>query len=243
MSGVTEGHLLNGRVRYAQPGSGFRTGIEPVLLAATIPARVGQRVLEGGTGAGAGLLCLVARLPGILGVGIEIDPGQAGLARANAASNGMADLEIVTGDLGTAVLDGLFDHAFANPPYHPGDGTTSPDRTRALAKQAEAETLMLWAGALARPLRARGTLSLILPAARLAACIAAMAAAGCPVEAVFPLWPKAGVQAKLTIVRGVKAGRGPLRMLPGLVLHEADGRFTPAADAVLRSAAALDLGH
>jgi hypothetical protein len=33
----------------------------------------------------------------------------------------------------------------------------------------------------------------------------------------------------------------PLRLGPGLVLHEADGRFTPAANAVLRDAAALEL--
>jgi tRNA1(Val) A37 N6-methylase TrmN6 len=31
-------------------------------------------------------------------------------------------------------------------------------------------------------------------------------------------------------------------MLPGLVLHEEDGRYTPAAEAVLRDGKALDLG-
>ena len=50
MTDITHGHLLDGRVRYAQPAKGFRSGIEPVLLAASIPARAGQRVLEGGTG-------------------------------------------------------------------------------------------------------------------------------------------------------------------------------------------------
>ena len=52
---VTQGHLLGGRVRYAQPRSGFRSGIEPVLLAAAVPARPGERVLEAGSGAGAAL--------------------------------------------------------------------------------------------------------------------------------------------------------------------------------------------
>ena len=56
---------------------------------------------------------------------------------------------------------------------------------------------------------------------------------------MLPLWPKAGVAAKLVLARATKAGRGPFRLLPGLVLHEADGRFTPAADAVLRDGAAL----
>ena len=35
-------------MRYVQPRRGFRSSLEPVLLAAAIPARSGQRVLEGG---------------------------------------------------------------------------------------------------------------------------------------------------------------------------------------------------
>jgi tRNA1(Val) A37 N6-methylase TrmN6 len=41
------------------------------------------------------------------------------------------------------------------------------------------------------------------------------------------------------LVRGVRGGRAPFRLLPGLVLHQADGGFTPAAEAVLRGGAAL----
>jgi tRNA1(Val) A37 N6-methylase TrmN6 len=54
------------------------------------------------------------------------------------------------------------------------------------------------------------------------------------------LWPKAGKEAKLLLVRGVKGGRGPSRLLPGLVLHEPDGRYTEAAEAVLRDGAVLE---
>ena len=248
MIATTQGHLLNGRVRYAQPAQGFRSGIEPVLLAASIPALAGQRVLEGGTGAGAGLLCLLARVPGVSGVGIELDPGYADMARANAAANGLnrhADdgptaMTVMTGDISIVQPDGVFDHAFANPPYHPATGTASPNAVLARAKQAPADLLTCWAAALARPLRARGTLTFILPAASLAGCLDAMAAAGCSAAAILPLWPKAETQAKLTIVRGVKGGRGKLRLLPGLVLHEADGRFTPATDAILRGVEPLN---
>ena len=84
----TDGHLLDGRVRYVQPRHGFRSGIEPVLLAAAVPARAGDRVLEGGSGAGAALLCLAARVPGVRGLGIEQDPALVTLAKRNAAANG-----------------------------------------------------------------------------------------------------------------------------------------------------------
>jgi tRNA1(Val) A37 N6-methylase TrmN6 len=237
VTGITRGYLLNGRVRYDQPAKGFRSGIEPVLLAASIPARPGQRVLEGGIGAGAGLLCLLARVPGIEGVGIELDPAQAALARSNAS--GLDAITVLTGDIAAVEPEGPFDHAFANPPYHASTGTPSPDPTRATAKRAVPTLLRVWASALARPLRTRGTLTMIVPAAQLLTCLQAMEAADCKGDSVFPLWPKLGVPAKLVIIRGTKRGRAAPRLLPGLVLHEADGRFTPLAEAILRDGAPL----
>jgi tRNA1(Val) A37 N6-methylase TrmN6 len=59
---------------------------------------------------------------------------------------------------------------------------------------------------------------------------------------MLPLWPRAGVAAKRVILQAIKGGRGPDRILPGLVLHEADGSFTAAAEAVLRHAQALPQG-
>ncbi|MEI7711635.1 MAG: methyltransferase [Rhodospirillales bacterium] len=243
MSTTTPGSLLNGRVLYTQLSGGFRSGIEPVMLAASIGARAGQRVLEGGTGAGATLLCLAARVPGLEGVGIEIDPAQVDRARANAVANEMADLSFIAGDIEAVAPDGQFDHACANPPYHLAAGTQSPDTARNRAKQASEALLTVWAVALGRVLRHRGTLTFVLPAAHIPACIVAMEKAMCPVEAVLPLWPKQGVAAKLTIVRGMRNGRGPMRLLPGIVLHEADGRFTPAADAILRGGGRLNLDY
>ena len=123
----TDGHLLDGRVRYAQPRRGFRSGIEPVLLAAAIPARPGSRVLEGGSGAGAALLCLAARVPGVHGLGIEQDPALVALARQNAAANGWPDLRFMAADIASLPALDAFDHACANPPYHSDAGTPSPD--------------------------------------------------------------------------------------------------------------------
>ncbi len=127
-----------------------------------------------------------------------------------------------------------------NPPYHAPSGTASPLPARVQAKRGEPGLLGAWARALAAPLRHRGTLTFILPAGSLPECLDAMAAVGCAASAVLPLWPKPGRPAKLVLVRGVKNGRAPLQLLPGLVLHEADGSFTPAAEAVLRGGAALE---
>ncbi len=241
---TTEGWLLGGRVRYRQPRQGFRSGIEPVLLAAAVPATAGSRVLEGGTGAGAGLLCLAARVKEVGGVGVERDPALAELARWNFAANGCTALSVVAADiasLGAGFAHGeTFDHAFANPPWHRAIGTEPADPARSAAKRG-GDKLAAWVAALAGRLRPKGTLSLMLPPAGVPAALAAAEATGSGSAILFPFWPKQGRAAKLVLLRVTRGGRGPLRLLAGLVLHGEDGRFTPAAEAMLRGGAALNI--
>lgn len=229
----TQGFLLAGRVRHDQPATGFRTGLEPVLLAASIPARSGEWVLEAGSGSGAALLCLAERVPGISGIGIERSVEMVRLARDNALANRQAGLGFVAADVAALPLERMFDHAFANPPYFlsPGTRPSSPARDR--AKHGEPALLRIWVSALAGRLRHRGTLSIVLPPAHLVACQEAMTGAGCAVASLFPLWRGLFRDAGLVIVRGVRGGRMPTTLHAGLVLHQPDGRFTPAADAVL----------
>jgi tRNA1(Val) A37 N6-methylase TrmN6 len=240
---TTPGSLLGGRVRHDQFRAGHRTGLEPVLLAASVPARPGERVLEGGTGSGAALLCLAARIAGVHGVGIERDAALAELARRNIAENGFDGLSVLTGDLVTLRPEGAFDHAFANPPWYDAQATPSPDPARELARRAAPGLLALWAASLARALRPRGTLSLIVNAANLPEALAALESAGCGSLELLALWPKPLTPAKILLLRGVKGGQGPCRLHAGLTLHEPDGGYTAAASAILRQGAALSFGR
>jgi len=235
---LTEGTLLGGRVRYAQPATGFRNGIEPVLLAASVKARAGQRVLEAGTGAGASLLCLVARVGGLECTGVERDVALSGLARANAAAN-RAPIAIVTADVAAGLpLRPGYDHAIANPPWHADRATASPDPMRDSAKRGHPGLIAAWALALASALRPGGALTMILPAACIGQALAAFAACDCGGRTLAPLWPKAGRAAKIVLVHGVRRSRRADQLMPGLVLHQASGAFTGAAEAILREGAA-----
>ncbi len=238
---LTQGTLLGGRIRYAQPASGYRTGIEPVLLAASIPARPGDRVLEAGTGAGAGLLCLAARVPGVVGLGLERDPDQAALAAANFAANGFDHLRAQNGDVLNWRSEAPFDHAFANPPWHNDTGTVSPVPGRANAKCAHIGLLAAWTKSMAQTLRPKGTLSLIVPAASLGEAISALNAAECVEITLLPLWPRRDAPAKILILQGIHDGRGACMVSAGLVLHENSGAFTAEANAILWDGAALHI--
>lgn len=261
---LTSGTLLGGRLRYDQPADGYRTGLEPVLLAACVPARPGQRVLEGGTGAGAALLCLAARVPGLAGAGVELDPDMAALARRNLAANALDGFDVVTGDVLADAPAGPFDHALANPPWHDPAGTRPAGSRRALAKHASSGpppqargaprggsshdgplhdgALHAWAAALGARVRRGGTLTLIVPASRFAAGVGALGAGGCAAVALMPFWPHRGRPARLIVLQGTRGGRGACRVSPGLALHAPQGGFTPEAEAVLRDGAALAAG-
>ena len=267
---TTEGALLGGRLSYRQFRHGYRTGIEPVLLAASVPAHPAQRVLDAGCGAGAALLCLAARVPGLAGVGLEADVGTASLARHNWSANGFSGFvlhQVRLPDLPEGI--GQFDHVFANPPWHRGDASASSDTRRDLARRASPELLERWITVLASLLRPGGSLTLIVPAAshaRASAAMAGLAGAGGPGlggpglggpglgavglgglglggVALLPLWPKQGMPAKIVLLQGRRGARTDGMVHAGLVLHHAGGRYTEAAERVLREGEALELGR
>ena len=129
----------------------------------------------------------------------------------------------------------------ANPPWHAANSTRSNNPARDTAKAAQPGLLQVWIRALAATLRRRGTLTLILPCTQLGQACAALRQADCAEIALLPLWPRQGVPAKLMVLQAVRQGRGPDRVLPGLVLHRPDGGYTPAAEAILRGGAALPI--
>jgi tRNA1(Val) A37 N6-methylase TrmN6 len=241
--GVREDRLLGGRVRLLQPEGGLRAGHDAVLLAAAVPARAGETVLELGCGTGAAFLCLAARVPGLAVVAVEREPALAALARENAALNGIADrVTVIEGDVADPTLRAALPriaHGFANPPYWDG-GSAPPEAIRRAATHEGGATLPEWAATLASATAGRGSATLILPAARFAEGLAALAGAGFGSPALLPLWPRTGVAAKRVILAARRHGRGPGRVLPGLVLHDGNGPGAEA-EAILRDGAPLPL--
>ena len=242
---ITEDAFLGGRLRLRQPAAGYRAAIDPVLLAAAVPAAAGERVADLGCGVATAGLCLLARVPGAAVAGLELQAALAALAVENAALNGCAGrLTVAVGDVADPPRDfaaGGFDHVMLNPPYlEPGAVRAPPLELRRIATVEGAATLEAWLARALALLRPRGSLTVIHRADRLDRLLGVLAA-GCGDLAVFPLWPRQGEAARRVLVQGSKGSGGPLRLLPGLVLHEAGGSYTPAAEAVLRDAAGLVL--
>lgn len=243
--GLTEDTLLDGRVRFRQPANGARAAIDPVFLAAAVPAEAGQSVLDIGCGSGAAMLCLAGRVPQCRVVGLELQRELARLASDNALLNGMEGrVSVIAGDLlrpPPRLSPGMFDHVMANPPYlERGRGTPPPDPAKAAATMEGTADLGDWMRFAAAMVRAKGTVTFIHRADRMDALIGQLSGRFGEI-AVFPLWPGEGRAASRILVQGRRQVAAPARLLPGLVLHRPDGRFTPAAEAVLRGGEKLVL--
>ncbi len=242
---VSEDRLLGGRVRLSQPVAGYRAAIDPVFLAAAVPARASESVLDLGCGAGAAALCLLARVPELNVTGLEIQADLVRLAGENARANGVAERFLaIAGDVARPpprLAPGAFHHVLCNPPQLMAEGSRpAPNPARDAANREGAARLADWVTAALAMVRPKGSLGFVHRADRLDALLAALSGRAGEIV-VFPLWPRQGQAAKRVLVRARKGVATPLRLSPGLVLHETDGRFTPAANAVLRDGAALEL--
>lgn len=243
--GTTTDTLLGGRVRLRQPAAGYRVAVDPVLLAAAVPAAEGETVLDAGAGTGAAALCLARRVAASRVVGLEIQPALAALAVENAALNGMSDVvRVLEGDVAAPPPDvgrAGFDHAMTNPPYRRASESRRPlSSAKAIATVERDVGLASWLRFCVGAVRPRGTITVIHRADRLDEIVPALSES-CGGLVVFPLWPRRDEDAKRVIVRGAVNRDMPLRMAPGLVLHRDDGGYTPAAEAVLRAGAMLML--
>lgn len=230
-----------------QPARGYRAGVDPVLLAASVRVQAGQRVLDLGCGAGAASLCLGARVAGLELHGLELQPDYAALARRNAVDSGIA-LEVHEGDVGRMPggLRGLrFDHVMMNPPYFDrrrGTGSPAPGREMALGGE---EPVSVWIEAATRRLAPGGWLWMVQRMARLPEVLAAIDARLGAVT-VQPLAAREGRAAELFLLRARKGDKSLFRLLFPLVLHEGEMHvqgmkdFRPEIAAVLREGAALD---
>ena len=237
---TTTDAFLNGKVTAVQPAKGYRAGVDAVLLAACVPARSGESVLELGCGVGVASLCLSARVPSLDITGIEVQPDYAALAVANGVNAMMADLRALPEE----VRNTQYHHVMANPPYFDrSTGSAAPNTGRDIAMAGDTP-LRDWLVVAAKRLAPKGYFTLILRIERLPEVLSHLQGRLGSII-VRPICARAGQEPHLFLLQARHSGRAPFRLLSPLIMHDSTmhdadrENYTDCIRGVLRNGDAL----
>ena len=219
ISELSNDAFLGGRLKLLQPKRGFRSGIDSVLLAASVKAAPGDRVLDIGTGVGTVLFCLMKRIRDLKAVGIELQEEYYSLAIENSKNNGLKS-EILLGDFqspNNGLQKRMFDQIFFNPPYYAEETyKKSGNNSRDLANIEKPGVLEKMLSFSLKRCKPYGFITLINRPARLGKILSALEKGAGDIQ-VLPLQSARGNSFRI-IVRARKSARGETKLLEGLRL-------------------------
>ena len=232
-------NFLGGRAKLVQPSEGYRAGIDPIFLAASIHPKPKEKILDVGSGVGVACISLAVRCLEAQIIGLEVQEKLVELAQTNIRANKLEKrVEILNGNLEyppVLLKENSFDQVMTNPPYFEEKRVQlSPVVRRA---QANTETMDLgtWIKCCLKFLKPKGVFTMIHRTERLSEICAHL---GTKVGdlVIYPLWPGANKPARRVIIQGRKNIKGEPRLARGLILHGATEKYTPEAEAILRHA-------
>jgi len=247
---MTELNFFGGKIRLTQSESGHRAGTDAVLLAATVPSSFSGLAVDAGSASGAVGLAVASRVARSRILCVELDPAEAALARGNLVANGVQDrASVLEADLlagfkqreAMGLTRGEADRVLTNPPFlAEGKTRASPDLARRRAHTMPEDGLERWIVACHALLQPHGILTLIHRVDALPDLLEGLAGRFGHIR-IKPIYPHQGSAASRMLIEGIKGSRAPLSLLSGLILHEADGQFTPFANALHHGEAELVL--
>ncbi len=221
---------LNG-LRIIQKKHGFRFGVDAVLLSDFAARTKPRKILDLCTGNGIVPILLSAKTDAEKICGLEIQPHICDTALRSVALNGLYPrVEITCGDLKDAVDiygQSAFDTVTCNPPYMKrGTGLINPADEKSIARHEIMCTLEDVIRVSAQLLAPAGRLLMVHRPSRLTDIICEMRKYKIEPKELRLVSPSLGKPPNLILVSGIKNGGAELRVLPELILFNADGSET-----------------
>lgn len=233
-----------GKFFIKQPvGAGHRSGIDAMLLAATVPLDAKGRLADLGAGAGAAGLSVAWRseveIVLVEKTDIMFKYAQSTLEldeNKNFAQNCSvlnADVELSgQARVGEGLIDNHFDYVIMNPPFNDASDRTTPDKLKATAHAMSDNMFEKWIKTAAAISKAKGQLSLIARPSSLHEILSACEGRFGGLE-ITNVLPRSDTDAIRILVTGIKSSRARLSLRPPVIMHEkSDGEniYTSIAD-------------
>ena len=218
---TTIDQFLGGRLQIQQPKQGYRAGVDPVLLAAAIPTKASEDVLDLGCGVGVAALCLKSRVNDVNVTGLEIMPQLVDLAKKNAERNAL-NIRVVEGDVANLpfnLLQESFDHVMVNPPYFDRKHGIPAQNLLKESARGGCTRLPIWVETACRRVKNKGYVHFILRTERLPELLRLLPQHMGSIE-VTPIVSRDGKQSELMILKARKSGKTPFQLKPQVVMHK-----------------------
>lgn len=224
-----------------QPPDSFRFSADALLLAAFAPPlEKEKKLLDLGCGCGVVTLAAILSAPGCTALGVDRDKELLAACIENAARLGLQhSFSVMAADIRDSeerqrIPAGLFDMAYANPPYYrPECGRVSRSAGSRTARFGETSLLADFLRAAYRGLKHHGRLALIFPAARLPDLLQTLRMTRLEPRRLRSLHSRVQQPARLVLVEAKKGAKPDLVLEPPLILYEGGGTETRPTKAAL----------
>ena len=214
--------FLGGKIFLYQPVDGYRANTDSILLAGAVEARAGQSILELGCGVGTVLFSLMARIPELKVVGVELQKRYAELATLNAEYNNFkatileCDLISIPNDFKNM----KYDYVIFNPPFYDPRGSMKLARDdKDISKREQKTSLEDWLDVAIKRCAMNGHIVLIHHAERLGQILKRLDGNIGDIK-ILPISSFKGKNANRVIVKGKKGSLSPMQLLSPLFMHE-----------------------
>lgn len=209
----------------------FCFGIDAVLLSGFCNVATGDRVLDLGTGTGVIPILLAAKTKAAQLIGVEIQEESADMARRSVEYNKLTErVSIIHGDLKgveTLIDRHSFDVVVSNPPYMKvGSGAAGEFSAKAVARHELEMSLDDCIRAAAYALKFGGKLYMVHRPTRLADIIYTLRTHKLEPKQIRFVQPYVSKEPNLVLIEARSGGGAELRVMPPLVVYEADGSYT-----------------
>ena len=221
---------LNG-LMLLQKKTGFRFGMDSVLLAHFASIKPDDTVVDFGTGSGVLPLLLIGRGKGKVFYGLEIQADYCEMAERTMKINRLNDrVHMICGDAGKAHL--MFepcsvDAVICNPPYgKPGGTLASPYSDRSTARTQREDMLQSFFTAAFRILKGKGKISIVYPAPQMLEAMMMLKACHLEPKRFQMVHPRADRPANLVLIEGVKDSKPSLQPMKPMIVYDGKKSLT-----------------
>lgn len=242
--------FLDGGFQVYQPLKGaHRSGMDAILLAATVPWGAKGKVADLGAGCGVAGMAVAYATPKVHVDLFEIDADSCTLARHTLELEqsspfrgrvGVQEADITRPAALNGLIENTYDHVIANPPYNGPSHQASRSQDRARAHVMDEDLIDRWVRTATHIAKPKGRFSIIVRPESLTEILNAFKNRFGDIR-ILPVHSKADESATRILVCGTKGSKAPLKILQHFTLHQSDGRFTDEAEEIFRGRAGLSI--